>query len=693
MELNVMNPKHAGRFIEFLTGVVGTSVTFQLFDDKGADFTKARTFHGSLSDKDVIEWFGQKQAQGCGVYVTINETDGSDRRRRSNIKRYRVAAVDMDGTPLPETWPIQPDMIVETSPGKFHVYWLLVPGEDLNAWSDLQKQLAAYYGGDPVIIDSPRVLRLPGTLHLKGKPFLIRIVDEIPAFMREPKTIEQMKKKHPCEYDRPIAYKDRGCSEEPINGWDNDADIEQARAYLKDAKPSIEGSGGNHNAYRVASRVKDFGISKAMTLELMFEDWNARCQPPWDADELEQVIANAHAYGQSTPGTKSTIDPTSEFGEPVDPQWLEGIKPKKKKQASGLVTLNAHEVIPSNIKFIWDNRLGYGIHTCLAGVGGQGKSQIMYAIIAAITKGGQWPNNEGTAPKGYCVILSAEENPNDMIVPRLLAAGADLKFVKIISSVRDDKGNERKFNLQADLAKLEEYCKEIGNVILVGIDPVSSYMGGDLDSGKNVQVRHVLDPITQTAVKIGCSILSITHFNKGTSNKAVNKVMDSAAYVNAPRATFGVFEDPDDESACLVLLLKTNMKRVAGLRYKVGEKNIKKRDPDTGDPIYAPRVDWSVEPVTMTADDVVSRQNERETPELDRAIAFLTERLSNGPVDVKIINDGAFAEDLSVATMRRARRKLSVKAHALEGHMPAKWLYSIVDPDTEPTITDGAEDA
>lgn len=82
--------------------------------------------------------------------------------------------------------------------------------------------------------------------------------------------------------------------------------ISQAQRYLaEDAPPSIEGRGGNDNAYRVACRLKDFGISEFMAVTLMGGDWNTRCSPPWDDGELERIVGNAFQYGENSPGVAS----------------------------------------------------------------------------------------------------------------------------------------------------------------------------------------------------------------------------------------------------------------------------------------------------------------------------------------------------------------------------------------------------
>ncbi|MBF0321779.1 MAG: hypothetical protein HQL62_02355 [Magnetococcales bacterium] len=115
-------------------------------------------------------------AKGFGVFATVAATDGRG-RKKSNITRVRAVFVDLDGAPLQPVLdgPLPPHIVVETSPGKWHCYWLIdfLP---LEHFAFVQKALAARFGGDPVVCDLPRVMRMPGFLHQKGEPFLSRII-------------------------------------------------------------------------------------------------------------------------------------------------------------------------------------------------------------------------------------------------------------------------------------------------------------------------------------------------------------------------------------------------------------------------------------------------------------------------------------------------------------------------------------
>ena len=100
----------------------------------------------------------------------------------------------------------------------------------------------------------------------------------------------------------------------------DDADAqERFRAYLEDrAEPSIEGHNGDTNAFKVACRGRDLGLSAATTLKLMAGTWNAKCVPPWNFDELQTKIENAYKFAAKPAGN---AHPAAVF-EPAAPQEM-----------------------------------------------------------------------------------------------------------------------------------------------------------------------------------------------------------------------------------------------------------------------------------------------------------------------------------------------------------------------------------
>jgi hypothetical protein len=171
----------------------------------------------------------------------------------------------------------------------------------------------------------------------------------------------------------------------------------------------------------------------------------------------------------------------------------------------------AADVTPEPVRWLWPGRIAEGKQVIIGGEPGQGKSNLGTYIAAAISTAGLWPCGEGRAPLGDVLIFSAEDGKEDTIVPRLMAAGADLKRVHIVTAIKqeDDKGH-RSFNLKEDLDALERALKERPGIRLVIMDPVSSYMG-KADTHVNAEVRGVLEPIGELAARMRVAFLSITN--------------------------------------------------------------------------------------------------------------------------------------------------------------------------------------
>lgn len=92
--------------------------------------------------------------------------------------------------------------------------------------------------------------------------------------------------------------------------------IERAQRFLETAKPAIEGQGGNALTYNTACWLKDFGISENYAVDMML-DWNERCEPPWQGDELVDIIHNAYEFGRNEPGSKAIPDPNNLYGDVI----------------------------------------------------------------------------------------------------------------------------------------------------------------------------------------------------------------------------------------------------------------------------------------------------------------------------------------------------------------------------------------
>jgi hypothetical protein len=345
-----------------------------------------------------------------------------------------------------------------------------------------------------------------------------------------------------------------------------------------------------------------------------------------------------------------------------------------------LISRRAVDIEPRCIDFLWPGRLARGKHTAFAGEPGDGKSQLSVDVAATISKGSEWPCGEGRAPVGNVIIFNAEDGADDTIVPRLIACGADLERIHIVSAVLQEDGRGRRaFNLQADLVLLERKIREIGDVALVIIDPISSYMG-KADSHKNSEVRGALEPVSEMAERMRVAILSITHFSKAGSantNKALHRFIGSIAFVGAPRAAFAVIADADNEGRILVLHAKNNMApKPQGLAYRLLQRIV-------CDNIVASYVHWDAEPVTISADEALGATEDKGRSSRETAETFLRERLASGPVPQREVKEDAEGAGLAWATVRRAKDRLGIKPE--KSGMEGGWAWRL------PTTTGGAQ--
>ena len=73
--------------------------------------------------------------------------------------------------------------------------------------------------------------------------------------------------------------------------------------------------------------------------------------------------------------------------------------------------------------------------------------------------------------------LEASSSSDGAEDTRILAAGRDDTKVHVIAATKGEDGKVSSFTLQHDLQALERLIDEIGDVVLVIIDPISSYLG------------------------------------------------------------------------------------------------------------------------------------------------------------------------------------------------------------------------
>lgn len=166
---------HYHMFLELF----GKQHSFQTFDDKTKNKKITKQLHGTIQEHFAELTLLNKK--GAGIFFTVNQTDLKG-RSRDHIKNVRAVFIDLDGAPLPKQFDLKPHCIVNTSPGKYHCYWL-VDDMQLETFTLYQQALAKRFNSDPCVKDLSRVMRVPGFYHHKKNPYPIKILE---MYQREP---------------------------------------------------------------------------------------------------------------------------------------------------------------------------------------------------------------------------------------------------------------------------------------------------------------------------------------------------------------------------------------------------------------------------------------------------------------------------------------------------------------------------
>lgn len=219
---------------------------------------------------------------------------------------------------------------------------------------------------------------------------------------------------------------------------------------------------------------------------------------------------------------------------------------------SKVVLTAASEVKPEPVTFLWDGRVPLRALTVLAGEPGLAKTLATHELAARVSRGELDGAFKGE-PRDV-LLASAEDDFASVIVPRLIAAGADLERVHDVKiTERDESGfyapslltlPDHIAELDAECARLEvESGRRVG---LLVVDPISAFLSSSADSHKTADVRRALAPLASLAEREGLAVIAVAHLNKSTAAKLIDRLSGSGAFGAAPRSVLVLARHPDD---------------------------------------------------------------------------------------------------------------------------------------------------
>lgn len=508
-----------------------------------------------------------------------------------------------------------PATAVVASGGGLHAYWRLkepwVLTADADAAKRLLRRLATSLGADLAAAEPARVLRLPNTVNGKYDP---------PRRVRL-ELLEADREYNPSDFDEVLP-----------------ADPGPATTVIPSLVKGLIPQGQRHQTLaRLAGTMRRRGMSpEAIEAALLADNLHRTATPLPDAE----VRRLAHDIGKKPP-----VD------EPG---------PSNGTATGRMIRLTAADQIAVRpVQWVWQDRLASGTLALLGGREGLGKSTVSAQLVADLTRGRLRGRHAGT-PRAV-IVAATEDSRAHTIVPRLMAAGADLSLVHFADVITED-GVCGALSFPRDLAELERVAREV-QAALILLDPLLSRLDAALDSHKDAEVRLALEPLVTLADTTGASVLGLIHVNKSTTADPLTMLMGSRAFAAVARAVLFVMADPEDDTKRLLGQPKNNLGKcdLSTLSFRLTGARV--ADTPEGE-VWTSQVVWLGESqqTIREAIDVATASSGERTATAEAA-AWLTDYLTSqgGTAESATIKTAGRHAGHTVTALHKARVTLHLR--------------------------------
>lgn len=325
------------------------------------------------------------------------------------------------------------------------------------------------------------------------------------------------------------------------------------------------------------------------------------------------------------------------------------------------------DVEPETVRWLWADRIPLGKLTILDGDPGLGKSTLSLDLAARLSTGQPMPDGarpDVDGPRGT-VLMSAEDGIGDTIRPRLDAADANVDRVAALRMVWDEAAEDARLPTVHDLREIRQAVREVDAALLI-VDPLVAYLGSNVNSYRDQDVRSALAGLSDLADTMGVAVLAIRHLRKSGGSNPKHVGGGSIGLIAAARAGLLVAEDPDDpEERRVLAATKMNLAPEPdslSYRMKAAAGTV--------------RIAWEGES-DHTASDLLDRPSKEERTAREEAEHVLREQLSDGAVPVKDLQALADRLGISWRTFRRAKKKVGAEQNSTGFGDDKTWYWRL----------------
>jgi hypothetical protein len=329
------------------------------------------------------------------------------------------------------------------------------------------------------------------------------------------------------------------------------------------------------------------------------------------------------------------------------------------------------------VSWLWSSRIPFGKVTILEGDPERAKSVLTLDLAARVSTGTPMPSELDRREPAGVVLVCAEDDLADTVIPRLLAHGADLGRIASVPLARDEHGHVHPLALPEDQDRLELAMRKVDAKLLI-IDPITAYLSETINSHNDASVRRATTPLTDLAQRTGAAVLLVRHLNKSGELKAKYRGGGSIAFTGAARAVLVVEEHPEQPGLMVLARVKNNLaKPVPSIGYRIATEEL----------YECPLIVWQGV-IHIDADTLLRGHDSRRDAEArEEAEELLCDLLSDGPAPVadakKLLTDAGISD----STIKRAKKRLRIASvrQRDENGKTIGWTWQLpADDDQQP---------
>jgi hypothetical protein len=328
-------------------------------------------------------------------------------------------------------------------------------------------------------------------------------------------------------------------------------------------------------------------------------------------------------------------DPFKEFRSVVDLRRAR-VQQVEKKSGFSTTSFAEMEVVPTT--WLWHNRVAHKSISLIQGTPEVGKSLVVVDWVAALSQGRPFPGDRAGRKPERSLWVTTEESPTRAILPRLIAAGADLSMIENFDYDPRVPGTE--MTLPSRAADFERWIKarrDAGSGFSLLIwDGLSVILDDKLSSNSEQHVRKAMSIMGKICEAQDFAFIGIRHLAKNNDGGSPTaRGAGAQAWTATARSELLVGRHPEDDKKRVIARVKSNdapdMKswsfQVVGVDVEVSpgvQQNV-------------PKIEW-LEECEVTARELLSAMDGRSKGPSARDIKLCRESV------LKFLKFGAASE-------------------------------------------------